>query len=54
MALSSHISELKKKHEQLSSKIETKQLQPSVDGLEVTTLKKQKLAIKEQIERLSS
>jgi len=54
MTLSSHISELKKKHEQLSFQIEAKQHQPSVDGLEVTSLKKRKLAIKEEISRLSS
>ena len=53
MTLSSHISELKKKHEQLSSQIEMKQTQPSVDGLEVSSLKKRKLALKEQIRRLS-
>ena len=54
MTLSSHISELKKKHDQLSSLIETKEIQPSSDGLEVSSLKKQKLALKEQIQRLKS
>ncbi len=54
MTLSSHISELKKKHEKLSSLIETKQVQPSSDGLEVSSLKKQKLALKEKIKSLKN
>ena len=53
MTLSSHITELKKKHEQLSDRVEQIQNQPSVDALKVVSLKKQKLKIKEQIERLS-
>lgn len=54
MTLGSHITELKKKHDQLSDQVEKIQNRPSVDPLKVVSLKKQKLKIKEQIVRLSS
>lgn len=53
MSLSSHLIELKKKHEHLSSEVEEAQRAPGVDGLFVAELKKQKLKLKEEIERLS-
>ncbi|QQA42552.1 YdcH family protein [Pelagovum pacificum] len=54
MSLSSHLVELKKKHQTLSDAVEAAQRSPSTDDLEVATLKKQKLQIKEQIQRLSA
>ena len=54
MSMSSHISELKKKHAELSERVEIIQRRPSTDALEVATLKKQKLKLKEEIYRLSS
>ena len=53
MSLSSHLQELRKKHEHLSNEVEQAQRSPSVDDLKITALKKQKLKIKEEIERLS-
>lgn len=53
MSLSSHLQELKKKHENLSTAVEDLQRSPSADGLHVATLKKQKLRLKEEITRLS-
>jgi hypothetical protein len=53
MSLSSHIEELKKKHHALSEKVEAAQRAPGASSLEVAELKKQKLKIKEEIERLS-
>lgn len=53
MSLSSHLQELRKKHESLSDQVETALRSPAVDGLQITALKKQKLKIKEEIERLS-
>ncbi|MEM7719278.1 MAG: DUF465 domain-containing protein [Pseudomonadota bacterium] len=53
MSLSSHIQELRKKHDHLSMEVEEAQRSPAMDDLEVTALKKQKLKIKEEIERLS-
>ena len=54
MSLSSHVSELKKKHQHLSDAVEEAQRAPGVDGLQVADLKKQKLRLKEEIERLST
>jgi len=54
MSMSSHLTELKRKHENLSGEVEAAQRAPSIDGLHVATLKKQKLKLKEEIERLSS
>ena len=42
MSLSSHLQELKRKHQSLS------------DAVDITDLKKQKLRLKEEIERLST
>ncbi len=54
MSVSSHLIELKKKHQNLSSAVEEAQRAPGVDGLHLAELKKQKLKLKEEIERLSS
>jgi len=54
MSVLTHVHELKKKHEALSSKIEEALRSPSTDDLYISDLKKQKLRIKEQIQRLSS
>ncbi len=53
MTVASHIAELKKKHEHLSEMVEKAQRAPGSDDLEIANLKKQKLKIKEEIERLS-
>ncbi|PVA11179.1 DUF465 domain-containing protein [Pelagivirga sediminicola] len=54
MSLASHIEELKKKHQDLSAKVDQAQRAPSVSTLDVYEMKKQKLRLKEEIERLSS
>ncbi|EBA15060.1 hypothetical protein RSK20926_04232 [Roseobacter sp. SK209-2-6] len=54
MSLSSHLTELKKKHEHLSTEVELAQRSPGTDGLQIAEMKKQKLKLKEEIERLSS
>ncbi len=53
MSVSSHIDELKKKHQLLSEEVEAAQRSPSSSQSDITELKKQKLRIKEEIERLS-
>ena len=53
MSLSSHVEELKKKHEALSEEVEVLQRAPGSPDHEISELKKQKLRIKEEIERLS-
>lgn len=54
MSVSSHLAELKRKHEHLSHEVEEAQRAPSVDDLTVASLKKQKLKLKEEITRLTS
>ena len=54
MSLCSHLQELRKKHEHLSHEVEEAQRSLSFDDLELTALKKQKLKIKEEIERLTA
>ncbi|PYG26888.1 YdcH family protein [Pelagimonas varians] len=54
MSLSSHVQELKKKHQSLSDSIETAQRAPGIDDLQIVDMKRQKLKIKEEIERLSA
>lgn len=53
MSLDTHLAELRKKHESLSDKIVTEQRSPGSDDLNVIELKKEKLHLKEEIERIS-
>ncbi len=53
MTMSSHLQELRKKHESLSEMVEAAQRSLSTDDLQITELKKQKLRLKEEIHRLS-
>ena len=54
MSLDSHLAELRKKHEMLSEKIEAEQRSPGSDDLSIIELKKEKLHLKEEIERIST
>lgn len=54
MTISSHLQELKKKHQNLSDTVEVLQRSPASDDLEIAHVKKQKLILKEQIIRLSA
>lgn len=54
MTMSSHLSELRKKHQALSAMIEEEQRYPGSDDLNIKQLKVKKLHLKEQIERLSA
>ncbi|MEM7295192.1 MAG: DUF465 domain-containing protein [Pseudomonadota bacterium] len=54
MSLTSHLTELKRKHASLSEAVEEAQRMPATDTLKLSSLKKQKLKLKEEIERLSS
>lgn len=53
MSLEVHIHELHERHRQLEAEIEREMLSPARDGLAVSELKKRKLHLKEEIERLS-
>ena len=52
MAMQAHLAELEKRHEALEKEIQTELLRPSGDDLRVVTLKRKKLMLKEEIERL--
>lgn len=52
MSLTSHVTELKRKHQALSEQVEQAQRAPGSSDLEIAELKKQKLRLKEEIERL--
>lgn len=52
MSLSSHLQELRKKHENLSVQVEEAQRSVATDSHRITELKKQKLRLKEEIVRL--
>lgn len=54
MNLASHLDQLRQKHESLDVKIREEQRRPGVDNLAITALKREKLHLKEQIERLST
>ncbi len=52
MALDAHIVELSEKHRLLDRKIEEEMARPIADDLAITELKRQKLRLKDEIERL--
>jgi hypothetical protein len=52
MGLESHIQELADKHHKLDEQIHEEQLRPHPDDLALSELKKRKLRLKEEIERL--
>lgn len=53
MTIASHLHELRRKHEHLSSLVEQEQRSPGSDALKIAELKKQKLKLKEEITRLA-
>lgn len=53
MSLSSHLEQLRRKHATLKAEVEEAQAHPGFDSFKMTELKKQKLRIKEEIEKLS-
>ncbi len=54
MALQGHIQELSAKHRRLKELIETEMAHPDWDQIRVAALKKEKLRIKDELERLRS
>lgn len=54
MSVSSHVQELKKKHQTLSDHVEILQRSPGADDLELAKLKKKKLQLKQEITRLGA
>jgi hypothetical protein len=54
MSLASHLEELHRKHGDIEREIDEAMLHPSVDDLEIANLKRRKLAIKDEIEKLKT
>lgn len=53
MTVASHLQELRRKHEHLSELVEKEQRSPGADALRIAELKKQKLKLKEEMNRLA-
>jgi hypothetical protein len=53
MSLASHLAELERKHGDLEKELDEAMNQPSFDDLEITRLKRRKLALKDEITKLS-
>lgn len=53
MNLASHLQELRRKHDHLSTLVEQETRSPGADDLKIAELKRQKLRLKEQMSRLS-
>ncbi|MFC0282003.1 YdcH family protein [Falsigemmobacter intermedius] len=54
MTVSSHLQELRRKHEALSVKVEQEQRSPASDDLKITEMKRQKMRLKEEMSRIAS
>lgn len=52
MSLASHLTELQRKHGDIEQEIDEAMTHPSFDQLELAKLKRRKLALKDQIEKL--
>ncbi len=52
MSLANHLEELQRKHGDLERELSEAMTHPSMDDLEIATLKRRKLAIKDEIEKL--
>ena len=52
MSLANHLEELQRKHGEIERELDEAMTHPSVDDLEIVTLKRRKLAIKDEIEKL--
>lgn len=53
MSMGSHVEELKRKHQALSEQVEAAQRSPGSSDFEIADMKKQKLRLKEEIQRLT-
>jgi len=54
MSLANHLEELQRKHGDMERQIYDAMNHPSVDDLEIVDLKRRKLALKDEIEKLKS
>ena len=54
MSLQAHLVTLKKRHEALQKDIETERNHPSSNDLKIAELKRKKMALKQEMERLQA
>lgn len=54
MSLSAHIAELSEKHRALETKIQEELARPGSDAAQITKLKKEKLRLKDELNRLQT
>jgi hypothetical protein len=54
MSLANHLEELQRRHGDIEREIDEVMLHPSVDDLEIVHLKRRKLALKDEIEKLKA
>lgn len=52
MSLANHLEELQRKHGDIERELDEAMLHPSMDDLEIANLKRRKLALKDEIEKL--
>lgn len=52
MTIDAHVAELERRHAALEQELHTAMMQPATDGLTVADIKRRKLALKDEIERL--
>jgi hypothetical protein len=52
MSLEAHLAELERRHQALKTAIETEKAHPAVDDMKLAELKRKKLSIKDEIEKL--
>jgi hypothetical protein len=52
MSLASHLAELQRRHGEIERQLDEAMTHPSVDDLQIVTLKRRKLALKDQMEKL--
>lgn len=52
MAVTAHLAELERRHQAIEREIQAAQTRPSMDALEIAELKRKKLQLKDQIQKL--
>ena len=52
MTIESHLAELERRHLAMDARIADEERRPAVDRLEIAALKRKKLSLKDEIERL--
>lgn len=54
MSLANHLDELQRRHGDIEREIDSAMTHPSVDDLQIVDLKRRKLALKDEIEKLKA